>query len=72
MAVPRRAVRMQKLLRHQSINQTIYNVLFFMLGRVGRLDPQQLYDVVIMAVARGFTARCPSCHPDDLRQRCVY
>jgi len=25
---------------NQSINQTVYNVLFFMLARVGRLDPQ--------------------------------
>jgi len=26
----------------QSINQTVYDVLFYMLARVGRLDPQQL------------------------------
>jgi len=33
-----------------------------MLAQVGRLDPQQiLCDVVIMAVAQGFTTGYPSC-----------
>jgi len=32
---------------NQSINQSVYNVLFSMLTRVGRLDPQQLLHFLV-------------------------